>query len=114
MKKKEDFYQQTALVWGVLQGTHAQVTLVKVMKMTDSSIDKPEANSSKMKVSRLGKKLDLEKLFEMERSKNSNVPWHVATVWLYLQGTKEEKSIANAWMIVDPLMTKEYASRSTK
>jgi hypothetical protein len=68
-----------------------------------------------MKVSRLGKKLDMEKLFELERSKNSNVPWRVATVWLSLQGTKEEKSIANTWtMIVDPLMTNKYASRSTK
>jgi hypothetical protein len=114
MKKEEDFYQQTVLVWGGLQGAQAQATLVKVMKMMDSSMDITEANSSKMKVSRFGKKVELKKLFEMAPSKNSNVPWHVATVWLSLHGTTEEKSIANTWMIVDPLMTNEYASRSTK
>jgi hypothetical protein len=114
MMREEDFYQQTALVWGVLRGTPAQATLVKVMQMLDSTIDTAEAKNSKMKVSRLGKKVNFDKLFKMARSKNHNVPWRVATVWLSLHGTTEEKSIANTWMIVDPLMTNEYASRSTK
>jgi hypothetical protein len=115
MMREEDFHQQTAFVWGVLWGTPAQATLVKVMQMLDSTIDIAEANSSKMKVSQLGKKVNFDKLFKMARSKNSNVPpWHVATVWLSLHGTKEEKSIVDTWMIVDPLMTNEYANRSTK
>jgi hypothetical protein len=52
-----------------------------------SKNDIAEANNSKMKVSRLAKKVELANVFKKALSRNDKVPWHVATIWMSLRGT---------------------------
>jgi hypothetical protein len=109
-----DFFQQAALIWYALQGTSAESTLTDIMLWLAPAMDRAEANNSKMKVSRLAKNVDLDKVFKKDQSRNNKAPWHVATVWLSLCGTPahEESSIINIWKMLDPSMPEEDARKN--
>jgi hypothetical protein len=114
--REEAFYQRAALVWRTVWDTPAKMSIVKSMMRLDPAMDSAEAVKSKMKVNRLARKVDLNKLFKKARADNNNkVPWRVATVWLSLRDTPADKSsIVDIWTVLDPLMLKENASRSEK
>ena len=64
------FFEKAALVWQVLQKP-ARKSIADVLQMMDPTMDKSEAKKHKMKVSRLAKRIDADKLLTALNAKSS-------------------------------------------
>ena len=65
------FFEKAALVWQVLQKP-ARKSIADVLQMMDPTMARSEAKKHKMKVSRLAKRIDVDKLLAFQKRKSSS------------------------------------------